>query len=69
MQELGPTRSTADTVIALVRKAHAAAPPSSLPPSINRAHLLLRIGIDYAAGPAFSPPLVQPEFDFGRPLW
>ncbi len=71
VQELGPTRSTADTVMALVRKAHAAGAAVVAPAvdHVNRAHLLLRIGIDYAAGPAFSPPLVQPEFDFGRPLW
>ncbi|HNR92429.1 MAG TPA: EAL domain-containing protein [Dokdonella sp.] len=71
VQELGATRSTSDTVVALVRKAHAAgaAVVASEVDHVNRAHLLLRLGIDYAAGPAFSPPLTQPEFDFGRPLW
>jgi diguanylate cyclase (GGDEF)-like protein len=71
VHELGSTRSIADTVMALVRKAHAAG-AAVIAPEVdhaNRAHLLLRLGVDYAVGPAFSAPLVQPEFDFNRPLW
>ncbi len=71
VQELGSTRSIADTVMALVRKAHAAGAAVIAPDvdNANRAHLLLRLGVDYAVGPAFSTPLAQPEFDFSRPLW
>jgi EAL domain-containing protein (putative c-di-GMP-specific phosphodiesterase class I)/DNA-binding response OmpR family regulator len=71
VQELGSIRSIADTVLALVRKAHAAGAAVIAPETdnINRAHLLLRLGVDYALGPAFSQPLRQPDFDFSRPLW
>lgn len=71
VHELGSTRSIADTVIALVRKAHAAGAAVIAPETDNatRAHLLLRLGVDYAVGPAFSAPLAQPDFDFSRPLW
>ena len=64
-------RSVADTVLALVRKAHAAGASVIAPEvdNINRAHLLLRLGVDYALGPAFSQPLKPPDFDFTRPLW
>jgi len=69
--ELGSVRSVADTVMALVRKAHASGAAVIAPEAdnTNRAHLLLRLGVDYAVGPAFSQPLAQPEFDFTRPLW
>jgi EAL domain-containing protein (putative c-di-GMP-specific phosphodiesterase class I)/GGDEF domain-containing protein len=71
VHELGSMRSVADTVLALVRKAHAAGAAVIAPEAdnINRAHLLLRLGVDYAVGPAFSQPLAQPDFDFSRPLW
>lgn len=71
VHELGSIRSVADTVLALVRKAHAAGASVIAPEvdNINRAHLLLRLGVDYAVGPAFSQPLKQPDFDFSRPLW
>ena len=71
VHELGSARSIADTVLALVRKAHAAGAAVIAPETdnINRAHLLLRLGVDYAVGPAFSQPLPQPDFDFSRPLW
>ncbi len=71
VQELGGTRAVADTVMALVRKAHASGAAVIAPETdnTNRAHVLLRLGVDYAVGPAFSRPLAQPEFDFGRPLW
>lgn len=71
VHELGSVRSIADTVLALVRKAHAAGASVIAPEvdNINRAHLLLRLGVDYAIGPAFSQALSQPDFDFSRPLW
>ena len=71
VHELGSIRSIADTVLALVRKAHAAGASVIAPETdnLNRAHLLLRLGVDYAVGPAFSQPLSQPDFDFSRPLW
>ncbi|HPG95134.1 MAG TPA: EAL domain-containing protein [Dokdonella sp.] len=71
VHELGSVRSIADTVLALVRKAHAAGAAVIAPETdnITRAHLLLRLGVDYALGPAFSQPLSQPDFDFTRPLY
>jgi PleD family two-component response regulator/EAL domain-containing protein (putative c-di-GMP-specific phosphodiesterase class I) len=71
VQELGSVRSVADTVLALVRKAHASGAAVIAPEAdnLNRAHLLLRLGVDYAVGPAFSQPLRQPDFDFSQPLW
>lgn len=71
VHELGGVRSVSDTVLALIRKAHAAGAAVIAPEAdnINRAHVLLRLGSDYAVGPAFSQPLAQPDFDFSRPLW
>ncbi len=59
------------TLLALVRKAHqlgamVIAPAMDRP---ERAHLLLRLGIDYGVGDAFGPATTQPDFDFNRPLW
>lgn len=69
--ELGTAKSMSDTLLALVRKAHAAGCAVIAPEvdSINRAHLLLRLGVDYGLGPAFARPTPTPEFDFTRPLW
>lgn len=69
--ELGTAKSMSDTLLALVRKAHAAGCAVIAPEvdSINRAHLLLRLGVDYGLGPAFARPSPTPEFDFTRPLW
>ncbi len=69
--ELGTAKSISDTLLALVRKAHAAGCAVIAPEvdSINRAHLLLRLGVDYGIGPAFARPSGTPEFDFARPLW
>ncbi|MBN8739826.1 MAG: hypothetical protein BGP24_22955 [Lysobacterales bacterium 69-70] len=69
--ELGTAKSISDTLLALVRKAHAAGCAVIAPEvdSINRAHLLLRLGVDYGLGPAFARPSGTPEFDFARPLW
>ncbi|HSX58777.1 MAG TPA: EAL domain-containing protein, partial [Tahibacter sp.] len=69
--ELGTAKSMSDTLLALVRKAHAAGCAVIAPEvdSINRAHLLLRLGVDYGLGPAFARASATPEFDFTRPLW
>jgi diguanylate cyclase (GGDEF)-like protein len=71
VSELGTAKSMADTLLALVRKAHAAGCAVIAPEvdSTNRAHLLLRLGVDYGMGPAFARPSGTPEFDFSRPLW
>jgi EAL domain-containing protein (putative c-di-GMP-specific phosphodiesterase class I)/GGDEF domain-containing protein len=71
VSELGTAKSMSDTLLALVRKAHAAGCAVIAPEvdSINRAHLLLRLGVDYGVGPAFARPSATPEFDFNRPLW
>ncbi|MBL8297075.1 MAG: EAL domain-containing protein [Rhodanobacteraceae bacterium] len=69
--ELGTAKSMSDTLLALVRKAHAAGCAVIAPEvdSISRAHLLLRLGVDYGLGPAFARASATPEFDFTRPLW
>jgi EAL domain-containing protein (putative c-di-GMP-specific phosphodiesterase class I)/DNA-binding response OmpR family regulator len=69
--ELGSAKSVSDTMLALVRKAHASGAAVIAPEvdSLQRAHLLLRLGVDYGIGPAFSRPQPQPDFDFNRPLW
>lgn len=69
--ELGDAKSISDTLLALVRKAHGAGVAVIAPEvdSLQRAHLLLRLGVDYGIGPAFSRPQPQPDFDFNRPLW
>lgn len=63
--------SSNPTLLALVRKAHqlgamVIAPAMDRP---ERAHVLLRLGIDYGVGDAFGPATTQPDFDFNRPLW
>ena len=69
--ELGSAKSISDTLLALVRKAHACGAAVIAPEvdSLQRAHLLLRLGVDYGIGPAFARPQPQPDFDFNRPLW
>ena len=71
VEDLGSAKSMTDTLLALVRKAHACGTAVIGPDvdSINRAHLLLRLGVDYGVGPAFAKPMPMPEFDFARPLW
>ncbi|MEO8670991.1 MAG: EAL domain-containing protein [Tahibacter sp.] len=71
VEELGSAKSISDTLLALVRKAHSVGCAVIAPnvDSINRAHLLLRLGVDYGIGPAFARAQANPEFDFGRPLW
>jgi len=69
--ELGNAKSMTDTLLALIRKAHASGAAVIAPEvdSMQRAHLLLRLGVDYGVGPAFARPQPQPDFDFNRPLW
>ncbi|UXI67466.1 EAL domain-containing protein [Tahibacter amnicola] len=71
VEDLGTAKSVSDTLLTLIRKAHASGCAVIAPEvdSINRAHLLLRLGVDYGVGPAFARASSQPEFDFGRPLW
>ncbi len=71
VEELGSAKSINDTLLALVRKAHAAGAAVIAPQvdSVQRAHVLLRLGVDYAIGPAVARPQAQPDFDFNRPLW
>ncbi|HEX4479907.1 MAG TPA: EAL domain-containing protein [Rudaea sp.] len=69
--ELGSAKSISDTLLALVRKAHAVSTGVIAPEvdNMQRAHLLLRLGVDYGCGPAFGRPQPQPDFDFARPLF
>ena len=71
VEELGSAKSVSDTLLALIRKAHANGVAVIAPEvdSQQRAHLLLRLGVDYGIGPAFARPQPQPDFDFNRPLW
>ncbi|HEX3896646.1 MAG TPA: EAL domain-containing protein [Rudaea sp.] len=69
--ELGSAKSISDTLLALVRKAHSAGAAVIAPEidTMQRAHLLLRLGVDYGCGSAFSRAQPQPDFDFARPLF
>ena len=69
--ELGNAKSISDTLLALVRKTHGAGVAVIAPDvdSMQRAHLLLRLGADYGLGAAFARPQPLPDFDFNRPLW
>ncbi len=69
--ELGSAKSISDTLLALVRKAHAVSTAVIAPEvdNMQRAHLLLRLGVDYGCGSAFGRPQPQPDFDFTRPLF
>ncbi len=71
IEELNTAKSISDTLLALVRKAHAAGAAVIAPQvdSIQRAHVLLRLGVDYASGPGLARAQLQPDFDFNRPLW
>lgn len=69
--ELGSAKSISDTLLALVRKAHSSGAAVIAPEidNMQRAHLLLRLGVDYGSGSAFSRAQPQPDFDFARPLF
>ncbi len=68
---LNTAKALHDTVLALVRKAHEAGTGVIAPEvdSLQRAHLLLRLGVDYGIGPAFAKSRAQPAYDFNKPLW
>lgn len=59
------------TLLSLVHKAHALGASVVAPEveSIDRAHVLLRLGIDYGVGDGLGPTAAEPDFDFNRPLW
>lgn len=65
------SNSVNPTLQTLIRKAHqlgatVIAPGMNVP---ERAHVLLRLGVDYGIGDAFGPATASPDFDFNRPLW
>ena len=64
-------KAVSTTLLALVRKAHQLGAAVLAPnvESIDRAHVLLRLGIDYGIGDGLARPLAEPEFDFNRPIW
>jgi diguanylate cyclase (GGDEF)-like protein len=68
---LGSAKSLSDTLLALVRKAHSSGAAVIAPEidNMQRAHLLLRLGVDYGCGSAFGRVQPQPDFDFARPLF
>lgn len=68
---LSNAKALNDTMLALVRKAHEAGTAVIAPEvdSLQRAHLLLRLGVDYGIGAAFARAQPQPEYDFNKPLW
>jgi PleD family two-component response regulator/EAL domain-containing protein (putative c-di-GMP-specific phosphodiesterase class I) len=59
------------TLLALVRKAHALGAAVIAPgvDSIDRAHVLMRLAIDYGCGDGLGRAALEPEFDFSRPIW
>jgi PleD family two-component response regulator/EAL domain-containing protein (putative c-di-GMP-specific phosphodiesterase class I) len=64
-------KAVGSTLLALVRKAHAlgAAVIAPAVDSVDRAHVLLRLAIDYGCGDGLGRALAEPEFDFSRPIW
>lgn len=63
--------ATGGTLLALVRKAHQtnAAVIAPTVDTTERAHVLLRLGVDYGAGDGLGTLRAEPEFDFNRPIW
>lgn len=63
--------AVSNTLLALVRKAHhlGAAVIAPAVDSIERAHILIRLGIDYGVGDGLGRAQREPEFDFNRPIW
>lgn len=63
--------AVSNTMLALVRKAHhlGAAVIAPAVDSIERAHILIRLGIDYGVGDGLGRAQREPEFDFNRPIW
>ena len=64
-------QATNGTLLALVRKAHQlnAAVIAPNVDTTERAHVLLRLGVDYGAGDGLGALRAEPEFDFNRPIW
>ena len=59
------------TLLALVRKAHHLGSAVIAPgiDAVERAHILIRMGIDYGAGDGLGRAQREPEFDFDKPIW
>jgi len=65
------SNSVNPTLQTLIRKAHQLG-ATVISPAMNtpeRAHVLLRLGVDYGIGDAFGPATANADFDFNRPLW
>lgn len=64
-------KAVGGTLLALVRKAHALGAAVIAPgvDSIDRAHVLMRLAIDYGSGDGLGRAGTEPEFDFNRPIW
>ena len=64
-------KTVGGTLLALVRKAHTLGAVVIAPAvdSVDRAHVLLRLGIDYGCGDGLGRAKDEPEFDFNRPIW
>jgi DNA-binding response OmpR family regulator/EAL domain-containing protein (putative c-di-GMP-specific phosphodiesterase class I) len=64
-------KAVGGTLLALVRKAHALGAAVIAPgvDSIDRAHVLMRLAIDYGCGDGLGRAATEPEFDFNRPIW
>jgi PleD family two-component response regulator/EAL domain-containing protein (putative c-di-GMP-specific phosphodiesterase class I) len=71
VQHTSSDKALNNTLLALVRKAHMLGASVIAPhvESIDHAHVLLRLGIDYGVGNGLGKPVREPEFDFNRPLW
>ncbi len=64
-------KAVSSTLLALVRKGHQLGAQVIAPDveSIERAHVLLRLGIDYGCGDGLGRAQAEPEFDFNKPIW
>ncbi|MEO7200549.1 MAG: EAL domain-containing protein [Dokdonella sp.] len=71
IEELGSAPGVAGMLKELTRRAHVAgaAVIAAQVDSVADAHELLRLGVDYSSGMAFSAALATPEYDFDRALW
>lgn len=71
VQHTSTDKALNHTLLALVRKAHqlGAAVIAPAIESLERAHVLLRLGIDYGVGDGLGRALATPDFDFNRPIW
>jgi EAL domain-containing protein (putative c-di-GMP-specific phosphodiesterase class I) len=69
--EFAAGRATGDALHAVVRKAHQmhAAVIAPEVDTLEAAHALLRLGVDYACGDGLAAARAKPEFDFDRPIW